>query len=456
MNPTGIYHRLPYPLKVAAATIWGGYLNWWRYSKHTEAAVDEALEKDTWHRERIEAWQEEKLAKLLSIAAAEVPYYSNYWQSQRRIGNRSSIEVLKNWPVLRKEIVRENPQLFKTQSRKLFYRDHTSGTTGSPLVLWQSRSTLQAWYSLFEARIRRWNDLNRSDRWGMLGGQLVTPFDRKDPPFWVWNQASRQLYLSAYHLSEDTASAYAEAMHKHRLVYLLGYPSALTALAEFALSKGISLPKLKCVISNAEPLFDYQRKIIAHAFQTRIVNTYGMSELVCAASECSSGSMHLWPEAGLVEILAEESDTAEPEGSSGRIIATGLLNQDMPLIRYDTGDLGALAHRDCPCGRQHPILGELVGRMDEMIITLDGRKIGRLDPVFKTDIPVREAQIIQEDLYSIKVLLVPGLGYDHDSLLQQRLRERVGDMKITIQQVREIPRGANGKFRAVISHVKEP
>jgi len=29
-------------------------------------------------------------------------------------------------------------------------------------------------------------------------------------------------------------------------------------------------------------------------------------------------------------------------------------------------------------------------------------------------------------------------------------------MKITIQQVREIPRGANGKFRAVISHVKEP
>ncbi len=451
MNLTKPYHTLPYPWKVAAATTWGAYLKWWRYGKDTPQAAREALERDRWSSAELKAYQETKLTKLLRFAAAEVPFYRKMWEARRRDGDTSSIEVLENWPVLRKETVRANPKQFRAPVKRFYYREHTSGSTGTPLVLWQSRQTLHNWYALYEARVRNWNGVNRRDNWGIIGGQLVAQFSQEKPPFWVWNQSFHQLYLSAYHIRKETIADYINAMRRHEIRYLLGYPSALAVLAEFAMEEGLRFPGLVCVISNAEPLFDFQREVIARSFDTRVVNTYGMSEMACAASECQHGSMHLWPEAGIVEIMAEDSNEVLPAGTTGRIIATGLLNQEMPLIRYDTGDISAFSDKECPCGSHFPVLQEISGRADAMIMTPDGRRIGRLDPVFKADIPIREAQIIQEDLHTIRVRLVPASDYAHDQLLRQRMLEYLGPMHIILEKVDEIPRGPNGKFKAVIS-----
>ncbi len=93
------------------------------------------------------------------------------------------------------------------------------------------------------------------------------------------------------------------------------------------------------------------------------------------------------------------------------------------------------------------------GRNDDVITTPDGRKIGRLDPVFKADLPIREAQIIQETLSKIRVLYIPLPNFmkaDADSIIE-RLQKRVGNMDIVLEVVESIPRTSNGKFRAVIS-----
>ena len=47
-------------------------------------------------------------------------------------------------------------------------------------------------------------------------------------------------------------------------------------------------------------------------------------------------------------------------GTVGEIVATGFLNRDQPLIRYRTGDLGSLSEEPCPCGREMPVLTEIV------------------------------------------------------------------------------------------------
>ena len=52
----------------------------------------------------------------------------------------------------------------------------------------------------------------------------------------------------------------------------------------------------------------------------------------------------------------------------------------------------------------------LAGRIDEVIYTMDGRAMGRLDPVFKARLPIREAQIVQETLDRVRVRLCPGAG----------------------------------------------
>lgn len=453
-----VYHHLPYPAQMLAAGARGRRLVRRRYGPETEALVEDYLARERWSAARWQHWREERLAFVLGRAATYVPFYREQWARRRRAGDRAAPDVLENWPVLTKEALREQPRAFLADdcdSRAMFY-EHTSGTTGKPLHLWLSRTTLRAWFALFEARARRWYGVSRDDRWAILGGQLVAPPARRRPPFWVWNGAQNQLYLSAYHLAPDNIAAYMAAIREHEVVYLLGYPSGLYRLAQVALERGLDTPQMKVAVANAEPLLDHQREAIAAAFGCPARETYGMAEIAAAAGECERGRLHIWPEAGHVEVLADAADEPLLSGEAGRLIATGLLNADMPLIRYETGDRATLAAEGCDCGRTLPVLQAIEGRMDDVVFTRDGRAIGRLDPVFKADLPIREAQIIQEDWGILRVLYVPGESFTarDGASLARRIHDRVGeDMIVILEAVEAIPRAANGKFRAVVSRI---
>jgi phenylacetate-CoA ligase len=453
-----VYHRLPYSLRVAAAGARGRRLVRWRYGPESEALTEAALERDRWTAGQWAAWQEERLAFLLERAATRVPYYRDHWAERRRKGDRAAWSALENWPVLSKEALRASPGAFLADDcdPKAMYYEHTSGTTGKPLHIWLSRETVQAWFALFEARARRWHGVSRHDRWAILGGQLVAPVEQKRPPFWVWNATMHQLYLSAYHLSVENAAAYLDALRDHGVTYLLGYPSGLYRLAQAAEEAGAQAPPLRVALGNAEPLLEHQRATIGRVFGCPVRETYGMAEIAAAASECEAGSLHAWPDTGLIELLADDADEPVADENAGRLVATGLINADMPLIRYDTGDrVRRASGGGCACGRGLPVLRAIEGRSDDVVITRDGRHIGRLDPVFKADLPIREAQIIQESLDRLRVLYVPTAAYtaaDGEALVR-RIHDRVGEIDVVLEEVAEVPRTANGKFRAVISHV---
>ncbi len=460
MTLLGFYHALPEPLRGLAASARGRWLNGWRYGHDTELLVAEALERETWSSERWRIWQEGASAELLHRAATRVPYYRDLWAERRRRGDRSSAERLENWPILRKEIVQAEARRLVADDRSIrsMFHEHTSGTTGTALNLWFPRRTLQQWYALFEARIRRWNGVTRKDRWAILGGQLVVSVERTSPPYWVWNAPMRQLYCSSYHLAPNRIGDYLEALRRYGVRSLLGYASALTTLAQGALEVGGPSVRLPVVISNAEPLYPHQRERIGRAFGCAVRDTYGMAEQVTAASECRHGSLHLWPEVGILEILGDDSQETAPGGAPGRVVATGLLNPDMPLVRYEVGDRAALlpSMSLCSCGRSLPRLSSIEGRLDDMVLTPDGARVGRLDPVFKADLAVREAQIVQERIDLLRVRVVPAPGWcDRDrDVIVKRLQERVGRrMDVLVEEVSVLERTPAGKLRAVVSHL---
>jgi len=451
------YHSLPSPLRSVAASLRGVYLRSWRYGPETERLVEEALARESWTVNQWKSWREERLGYVLHRAATSVPYYRERWNARRRSGDRASWEYVENWPILEKETVRKNPRALLADDcdpRRMF-PERTSGTTGTPLNLWWSKDTVRAWYALSEARIRYWNGLSRRDRWAMLGGQLVTPASQRRPPFWVYNRGLNQLYMSSYHLAPGNVEYYLDAMTRHRLSYVYGYTSSLYAMADVILGSGRRDIAMAAAITTAEPVYEHQRKAIAQAFNCPVRETYGMTELVAAASECTVGSLHLWPEVGFVEVIGDSS--AFSNASSSDLVCTGLLNIDMPLIRYRTGDQGALGpeHNMCGCGRALPILASVEGRADDLLYTMDGRRIGRLDPLFKGDLPIQEAQIVQEELNRLRVRYVPGPDFrpHHESVITQRLQERMGMVKVEMESLNAIPRGPNGKFQAVICNL---
>jgi phenylacetate-CoA ligase len=436
----------------------GLYLRTWRYGAKTERLVEEALQRDYWSPERWQAWREQQLAYVLHRAATRVPYYREQWAARRRRGDHASWEVLTNWPILEHEPVCAHPAAFVADQCNVnrMFRDHTSGSSGSPLTLWLSRATVRQWYALFEARARGWYGVSRRDRWAMFGGQLVTPVTQRRPPFWVWNTALNQLYVSSYHLAPELIPACMLALQRYRITYVLGYTSSLYAVAQEALASGTELP-LRVAITNAEPVLDHQREVIARAFRCPVRETYGMAELVAAAGECEAGRLHLWPEVGWVEI--REGDGPSPPGKPGEFVCTGLLNTDMPLIRYRVGDRGAQEAQQgvCSCGRELPALAYVEGRNDDVLYTRDGRRVGRLDPVFKGGLPLREAQIVQESLDTVRVRYVPVGDFTtvHGRSLIEGLQARMGSVRVILEEVELIPRARNGKFRAVICNLPQ-
>ena len=456
---TPIYHRLPYPGRVVVASARGLYLRRWRYGRETRELMDAAGSREHWSRTEWDSWQTEQLDKVLTRAARFVPHYRRLWDERKKRGDKRSWRNLDNWPVLHKETVRNDPESFLAEDRraKKLFKFHTSGSTGTPLGLWIGRSNLRRWYALTEARWRGWHGVSRDDRWVIFGGQLVVPAEVTKPPFWVWNQGLRQLYVSSIHVAPWSVPEMARAIDKSKAIYALGYPSALFEFSKIALENSTAVPRMKVVISNAEPLFEFQREVIGKAFRAPVVDTYGLAEMVAAAGECDAGSLHLWPDAGVVEVLADGEDKPLADGQIGRLIGTGLINDDMPLIRYEIGDRGSLkpGRFPCECGRSLPLLGEIEGRVDDLVVTPDGRRVGRLDHAFKKNLPIRAAQVQQESLHSIRVLVEPASGFDQQAReeIARSLRDRLGDMKIEVEEVELIPRGPNGKLRGVVSRI---
>jgi phenylacetate-CoA ligase len=168
--------------------------------------------------------------------------------------------------------------------------------------------------------------------------------------------------------------------------------------------------------------------------------------------------LHTWPEAGVAELMREGQPVSD--GTPGDLICTGLMNADMPLIRYRVGDRASLpvVQTTCECGRSLPQMTSIEGRADDVLYTTDGRRVGRLDPVFKGGLGIREAQIIQEALDRVRLRFVAAPQYrteDGEAMIR-RIQERMGRIEVVLEPVSAIARTANGKFRAVICNLPTP
>ena len=221
------------------------------------------------------------------------------------------------------------------------------------------------------------------------------------------------------------------------------------------LEYGRPLPagKIKTVFTSSESLLAFHRDVIEEAFAAPVFDRYGTSEFVVSMTSCSLGRLHLDMEFGIVEVEIEEETG---DYVRGPLLVTGLSNDATPFIRYRIGDVGTRSKHACGCGRPGDVFLALDGRGEDYVVTPDGRWVGRRDHIFKDQLDISEAQILQQDADAIEVRLVPRLSFDAraEQRLRKEIRSRLGDeIRIDLRRVDEIPREANGKFRAVKSLV---
>ena len=453
-----IYWMAPYFAKCWIAS-WNAWkLDKLRHGVEFEPLIRQITERNSWSHEQFAEYQLQEIRKLIRHAATNVPYYRKVF-NERGIDSDCihELEDLARLPILEKDIVRADPLAIvdeRLDHTKLIIM-HTSGTTGTPLDLYLDISQYTMARAYMAARVWSVAGMRRRRNPSVsIGGHLVTAPNRTKPPFWVVNRRWKQLYMSSYHLAPEYINYYVKELRRFKADYIEGIPSSVYAIARYILDKKLDPVPLRACFTTSETLFDYQREAIKQAFGCKTYNQYGCGEHVVFAAECKHGSMHLSPEFGIVEIV-DDSDKPVPIGQTGQLICTSLTNRVQPFIRYRVGDVGALQADNCSCGSLLPILKSIEGRIDDVLITRDGRLIGRLDPVFKGTRGIIEAQIVQDDYDKFRVRVVPSQAYSNNDgrEIKTSLLARVGEAHVQIELVDRIERGPGGKFKAVVRNM---
>lgn len=452
-----LYEHSPVALQHVMISLYGWKLVRIRYGGRYKDYLEELMRSQRYSDAELAEHQNQKLQGLIRHCYENVPYYAKLFRELKLVPDDIQKPAdLAKLPILSKEAVRRDPDQFYAQNylRAPCEISNTSGTTGTTLRIRVNVEGRRENYAFF-GRLKAWAGVGLSDRSATFAGRTIVPAGNRKPPFWRYNFWMHNLLFSSYHLSDKNVPAYLEQLRRWRPRFIDSYPSSIHTVARYMSEHGETLPSPRAIITSSETLWPEDRETICKALGAPVFDLYGGAEQVCFISQCEAGTYHIHPEFGVTELVPE---TSEPQ-TGFRIIATGFTNLAMPFLRYDTGDLAMPGDRSCSCGRNFQVVERILGRADDVIITPDGRRIGRLDPVFKGLWTIRKAQIEQETLNHIRLRVVPGKGFrqgDVDSVLHE-LKKRIGpEVEYSVEIVEDIAVGAGGKFRAVVSRVSRP
>lgn len=387
--------------------------------------------------------REQLLNRLLKNATQNTPFYRPYAGCLR----------LEQFPVINKGIIRQDYSRFHAdgfraeQSIKVL----TSGSTGTPFEAWQDkfkkrRNTADTIYFASKANftvgqqliyLRRWSkDVQRSKLLAFM----------------------QNLYMvNVTELTEDFIAEWIAGLKRNpEPKCLIGYVSAFTQICKY-LDK-IESPPIDCgvtsVIAVAEALSDYCRQSMQKYFGVPVVSRYSNMENGILAQEYP-GQRHFninWA-SYVIEILHEDRDEPVPYGTPGRIVLTDLFNYLMPMIRYDTGDLGIME----PDANGTPVLRSVLGRSADMIYNTRGEMV---NPTIVLELKyypeIRQFQLIQNGQRSYTLRLTVDGPFSRKEELIRKFKHYFGeDAEIFVEETDEIPILASGKRKLVMNNYRK-
>ncbi|QLG46971.1 phenylacetate--CoA ligase family protein [Costertonia aggregata] len=388
------------------------------------------------------------IGDILNHAASTTPYYKDFKQN----------EALSNFPVIKKTIVQENFEAFKSTvylDRPKF-KVATSGSTGVPFFLYQdqnkkNRNTADTIFFLKKAGYEVGQRLYDIEVWRNIN--MMTPLKA-----WMknlvyvdiskFNDADIDLFIA--NLKKDTSPK-----------NLVGFASAFENICQH-LDKIGSKPftnlKIASIIAISEHLNDYVKSSMKKYFNANVVSRYSNEEIGIIAQQIPGAkktdfqinwaSYHL-------EILKMDSDRPAEPNEKGRIVITDLFNYCMPMIRYDTGDIASfdtLLAEDAP----FPKLTSVEGRKMDSVFNTNGEAISpfliytKFYPFYHL---IKQYQFIQvkEKKYLIKLNTHTGSFEHRDALIQSFQEDFGNDAVIALEMVDEIPPLSSGKRKKVVN-----
>ena len=410
-----------------------------------------------------------RLRRTVKLAFENVPFYARaFAEAGVKPDDIRSLDDVAALPFTSKDALRGTfPYGLLAVPRERLARIHvSSGTTGRPTVVGYTANDLDTWAELmrrgFEVVGARPGDLvHNALGYGLFTGGLG------------FHYGAERFGATVVPAGGGGTERQVQLIRDLRPDILLATPSYLLVIADEMHRQGVSGKQcgLRLAIFGAEPSSDALRAEIEERLGVSAYETYGLSEVmgpgVAAELPESRGSMTIWEDHFLPEIVDPVTGRGLPEGEIGELVLTTLTKEGMPMLRFRTRDLTALLP-----GSGSPMrrMQRVIGRTDDMLIirgvNVFPSQIEELlcsDPELSAHYLIEIARPNRLDEMIVRVEVRPDRNVAADearSTIARRVETRIKDMigikvSIAVHAPGTIERSA-GKARRVIDLRSKP
>ena len=326
---------------------------------------------------RIEEMPKEDLRKmqykLLKSLVYRLYSFSPFYHDRMKEQNVHPDDIqelsdVKKLPFMFKRDLRDNyPDKIFTSTQEELVRYHvSSGTTGKPTVVGYTQNDLNAWTTslaraLTSLGLGRGDVIQVSYGYGLFTGGLGLHY------------GAERIGATVLPTSVGNTERQIELMQDLGATAIACTPSYLLHIGEVAEKMGVDIKKdtkLRTGVLGAEPWTDRMRTRIEDWLGIKADEIYGTSELSGPMfTECvEQKGFHIWSDLALVEIIDPKTGESTESGEKGELTITMLQKEALPMIRYRIGDITTMEEEVCACGRTHPRIQRIQGRVDDMLI----------------------------------------------------------------------------------------
>jgi len=403
------------------------------------------------------------LIQLLLHCRQSVPHYAAVILRMGDSFLEYPEEYLRNFPILTKDTIRRHFRELKSTdlSRRRWYVDHTSGSTGEPIEFihdWNFAAQAGAIKILFSKLVGR--EIGECEVY-LWGSRKDISRNTKNTISCYINKITNTIYLDPLCMTPDRMREYIAILNAKRPKLIITYTEAIYQLAKFVESTGLEVLPQGSIITTAETLYPFMREKIEKTFRCKVFNRYGsreMGDIACERPGCEG----LWvaPWGNYIEIVDDAGNRLQ-DGNEGEILVTSLTNYAMPFVRYRIEDRGFISPKKGVDQTKHEqVLGGILGRDTDTFRGRDGVLIhgSFFVSMLWSKNWVSKYQVVQKGNSLIVFRIVrSGIDYqqaDVDEIKAKTKSVMGSDCKVEFEFVKDISPNLSGKNRHIISEVK--
>lgn len=410
-----------------------------------------------WNKQEHEDYQYEQVKNVINQAYNNIDFYrEKYDQYGVKPTDFRYLDDLKKFPLVSKKEVKENFERMINRNfpKWKYLLATTGGSTAEPMKFLQIKGVTRSKEKAFIGAGWGRTGYRYGNRVVQLKGRPVGEPSKKI--FWEYEPIQNTLEMDSNYLTAENVPLFVGAILKFKPEYIIGFPSSLYLLAKHMKHLNLTIPRVKGIMLASENVYAWQREELQKTFQCRIYSHYGHSEMVLLGMESPSNhDLLFFPQYGYLEIMGADGVVKTTLGDEGELVGTSFHNPLMPFIRFRTQDKGKIGarHTDFP---DYPCLKDIEGRLQEFIITRDGRGISVCTmgaAHFSNLENVSETQYFQERMGELEFHIVPRNGFTDDErkIIQANLQRKVGDgVNVVIRTVPSIQRTRSGKHMMLV------